>query len=58
VLTTPIVKSPAVTVEPSASYLRFSLKPNQRDPIEIDELPNSGDAMDMFFFPPIRDNGT
>jgi len=49
-------KSPAVTVEPFGDLVFASVfKPNPDGPIEIDELPNSGDAMDMFFFPPIRE---
>ncbi|MDT8374994.1 MAG: PKD domain-containing protein [Bacteroidales bacterium] len=49
-------KSPAVTVEPFGQLVFASVfKPNTDGPIEIDELPNSGDAMDMFFFPPIRE---
>jgi len=50
------VMSPAVTVEPFGDLVFASVfKPNLEGPIEIDELPNSGDAMDMFFFPPIRE---
>jgi PKD repeat protein len=49
-------KSPAVTVEPFGDLLFASVfKPNLDGPIEIDELPNSGDAMDQFFFPPVRE---
>jgi PKD repeat protein len=48
--------APAVTVEPFGDLVFASVfKPNQEGPIEIDELPNSGEAMDMFFFPPIRE---
>ncbi len=50
------VKSPAVTVEPFGDLIFATVfKPNLDGPIEIDELPNSGDAMDQFFFPPIRE---
>ncbi|MHC1731146.1 MAG: PKD-like domain-containing protein [Bacteroidales bacterium] len=50
------VMSPAVTVEPFGDLVFASVfKPNLEGPIEIDELPNSGEAMDMFFFPPIRE---
>ncbi len=49
-------KSPSVTVEPFGDLIFASVfKPNLDGPIEIDELPNSGDAMDQFFFPPIRE---
>ncbi len=49
-------KSPAVTVEPFGDLIFATVfKPNLDGPIEIDELPNSGDAMDQFFFPPIRE---
>jgi PKD repeat protein len=48
--------SPAVTVEPFGQLIFASVfKPNTEGPIEIDELPTSGDAMDQFFFPPIRE---
>ncbi|MGW8178526.1 MAG: PKD domain-containing protein, partial [bacterium] len=48
--------SPAVTVEPFGELIFASVfKPNTEGPIEIDELPNSGDAMDQFFFPPVRE---
>ncbi|MDX9773080.1 MAG: PKD domain-containing protein [Bacteroidales bacterium] len=50
------VKSPAVTVEPFGELIFATVfKPNSEGPIEIDELPTSGEAMDMFFFPPIRE---
>jgi len=50
------VMSPGVTVEPFGDLVFASVfKPNLEGPIEIDELPNSGEAMDMFFFPPIRE---
>ena len=50
------VMSPAVTVEPFGDLVFASVfKPSLEGPIDIDELPNSGDAMDMFFFPPIRE---
>jgi PKD repeat protein len=50
------VKSPGVTVEPFGDLIFATVfKPNSDGPIEIDELPNSGEAMDQFFFPPIRE---
>jgi PKD repeat protein len=50
------VLSPAVTVEPFGELVFATVfKPNQDGPIEIDELPTSGEAMDQFFFPPIRE---
>ena len=50
------VMSPAVTVEPFGDLIFATVfKPNLDGPIEIDELPHSGDAMDQFFFPPIRE---
>jgi PKD repeat protein len=50
------VLSPAVTVEPFGKLVFATVfKPNQDGPIEIDELPTSGDAIDQFFFPPIRE---
>ncbi len=49
-------KSPAVTVEPFGDLIFATVfKPSPDGPIEIDELPNSGEAMDQFFFPPIRE---
>jgi gliding motility-associated-like protein len=48
--------APAVTVEPFGDLIFATVfKPSQEGPIEIDELPHSGDAMDQFFFPPIRE---
>jgi len=50
------VMSPAVTVEPFGQLIFASVfKPSPDGPIEIDELPTSGDAMDQFFFPPVRE---
>ncbi len=50
------VMAPAVTVEPFGDLIFATVfKPSQEGPIEIDELPHSGDAMDQFFFPPIRE---
>ncbi|MFN2313709.1 MAG: PKD domain-containing protein, partial [Bacteroidales bacterium] len=50
------VKSPGVTVEPFGDLVFATVfKPNADGPIEIDELPSSGEEMDMFFFPPIRE---
>ncbi len=50
------IKSPGVTVEPFGDLIFATVfKPNPDGPIEIDELPNSGEEMDMFFFPPIRE---
>jgi len=50
------VLSPAVTVEPFGKLVFATVfKPNLDGPIEIDDLPTSGDAMDQFFFPPIRE---
>jgi PKD repeat protein len=48
--------SPGVTVEP-AGDLRFStvFSPNKEGPIEVDKLPTGGEAIDQFFFPPIRE---
>jgi PKD repeat protein len=49
-------KIPSVTVEPFGDLIFATVfKPSPDGPIEIDELPTSGDAMDMFFFPPIRE---
>jgi PKD repeat protein len=49
-------KSPGVTVEPFGDLVFATVfKPNPTGPIEIDELPTSGEAMDQFFFPPIRE---
>ncbi len=49
-------KTPSVTVEPFGDLIFATVfKPNPDGPIEIDELPTSGDAMDQFFFPPIRE---
>jgi hypothetical protein len=45
-----------VTVEPFGKLVFATVfRPNQDGPIEIDELPTSGDAIDQFFFPPIRE---
>jgi PKD repeat protein len=50
------VKSPAVTVVPFGDLVFASVfKPNPDGPIEIDQLPTSGESMDQFFFPPIRE---
>ncbi len=50
------ILSPAVTVEPFGKLVFATVfKPNPDGPIEIDDLPTSGDAMDQFFFPPIRE---
>ncbi len=50
------VKSPGVTVEPFGDLIFASVfKPNTDGPIDIDGLPTSGDAVDQFFYPPIRE---
>jgi PKD repeat protein len=50
------VMSPAVTVEPFGDIIFATVfRPNQDGPIEVDELPTSGDAVDQFFYPPIRE---
>jgi hypothetical protein len=50
------VLSPAVTVEPFGDIIFATVfRPNQDGPIEVDELPTSGDAVDQFFYPPIRE---
>ncbi len=49
-------KSPGVTVEPFGDLVFATVfRPNPDGPIEIDELPTSGEEIDMFFFPPIRE---
>ncbi len=50
------VMAPAVTVEPFGDIIFATVfRPNQDGPIEVDELPTSGDAVDQFFYPPIRE---
>jgi PKD repeat protein len=48
--------SPGVTVEP-AGEIRFAsvFRPNLTGPIDAIDLPTGGDAVDQFFYPPIRD---
>jgi PKD repeat protein len=50
------ILSPAVTVEP-AGELRFAtvFQPNLDGPVEIDKIPEGGDEVDQFFYPPIRE---
>jgi len=50
------VLAPAVTVEP-AGDVRFSsvFTPNKDGEINLTELPTGGDAVDQFFYPPIRE---
>ncbi len=50
------VLSPAVTVMPFGD-LSFAtvFRPNQTGEIDLDELPTSGDAVNQFFYPPIRE---
>ncbi len=50
------VLSPAVNVIPFGD-LSFAtvFRPNQTGEIDLDELPTSGDAVNQFFYPPIRE---
>lgn len=50
------VLSPAVTVIPYGS-LGFAtvFRPNQTGEIDLDHIPSSGDEVDQFFYPPIRE---
>jgi len=50
------VLSPAVTVMPFGT-LGFAtvFRPNQTGEIDLDHIPQSGDEVDQFFYPPIRE---
>jgi PKD repeat protein len=50
------VLTPAVEVQP-AGELRFAtvFQPNLDGPVDIDKIPEGGDEVDQFFYPPIRE---